>query len=179
MPRPSSALSLAALAVAVPLLAACGTSTVNADELEGSVTEQFKAQGIPLTDVSCSDDVEAKAGAKLSCTGRNPAGTVLRIEGSVRSVKDGKAQYHVKAVGGTAPGTAIAAEAKRRLEQQVGQEARGMTCPATVELPTRPSVRCRLQADARTAYGATVTVDAEGAMNVVVDRQPLRAGQQP
>ncbi len=184
MPQPATrprrrAAAPVVLLLSAALLAGCGTETVNTGEMEDTITEQFKAQGIALTGVTCKDDVKAEVGEPISCQGKNPAGTVLNIEGSVKSRDGDRVRFEAKAVSGVAPGTAIASEAKARLEQQVGQQAKALTCPDRVKLPTTPSVRCKLQADDRTAYGVTITVDAQGKLNAEVDRKPLAAGQQP
>ncbi|MDX8149973.1 DUF4333 domain-containing protein [Patulibacter brassicae] len=184
MPQPASPSRLrrgvpVSLLLSAAVLAGCGTETVNTGEMEDTITEQFKAQGIALTDVTCEDDVKAEVGESIACQGKNPAGTVLNIEGSVKSRDGDRVRFEAKAVSGVAPGTAIASEAKARLEQQVGRKAQALTCPDRVTLPTTPSVRCKLQADERTAYGVTITVDGQGKLNAAVDRKPLAQGQEP
>ncbi|WP_320671620.1 DUF4333 domain-containing protein [Patulibacter defluvii] len=170
MPAPSRALLLLAAAGSVAL-AACGTDTLDTGQVERTIAEQFKAKGIPLTDVTCKDDVEAKVGTPVSCTGKNPGGTVLRLEGKVSERNGDRARFEVKAVGGTAIGSVLADQAKAVLEQRVGQKADSLTCPKTVEIPTAKPIRCTLAVGA-TRFGVSLNVSAEGALNVKVDDRP-------
>ncbi|MCK9248631.1 MAG: DUF4333 domain-containing protein [Solirubrobacteraceae bacterium] len=160
----------ACVAVAASLLlAACGTATLSQDEIQSTIAEQFKAQGVPLTDVSCPDDIEAEVDTPISCTGKNPSGTVLRLEGKVSGIDGDKARFEVKAVGGTAPGATIAAQVKQLLEQQVGQTAKAMTCPDTVEIPTPEPVRCTLTTQDDDRLGVSVTIDEQSKISAKVD----------
>ncbi|MGE4427871.1 MAG: DUF4333 domain-containing protein [Solirubrobacteraceae bacterium] len=154
------------------LLAACGTETLNQDEVESTITAQFKQQGVPLTEVSCKDDVKAEVGEPLSCTGKNPAGTVLRIEGKVSERNGDKARFEAKAVGGIANGATMATQVKQLLEKQAGQTAKDLTCPETIDIPTKEPARCTLTAQDDTRYGVSVTVDDQGKVNAQVDSSP-------
>jgi hypothetical protein len=158
-------LTVAALTAAA--LAGCGgAATVNTEELRTTIREQFRGQGIVLRDIACKDGVEAKEGAAVSCTARNASDTELVIEGRVTAVRDGKATFAAKAVRGVAQGGVVAAEARRLLEQRVGQKAADMTCPDRVPIPTTPSVRCVLTTTQGPRYEATVKLDAQNRLNV-------------
>ncbi len=163
---------VAALLLAAGLLAGCGEKTLKTDELKDTIASQFKAQGIPLHDISCPDDLEAKTGTAIRCTALNPANTKLVLEGNVTAVKDEKARFSVKAVSGIARGTVIAKQAQTLLEEKVGEKARGMTCPAEVPLPTKPTVTCELTTLDGKRYDATVTVSADARINVQVAQTP-------
>ncbi|EHN11300.1 hypothetical protein PAI11_18280 [Patulibacter medicamentivorans] len=169
--RPHALVPIALATAGATLLTACGTSTLDTGEVEKTIASQFKAKGIPLTDVRCRDEIEAKVGTPVSCTGKNPGGTVLRLEGKVSERNGDRARFEVKAVGGTAIGSVIAAQTKAVLEQQVGQKADGMTCPKTVEIPTKRPIRCVLTAGG-TRLGVSVTVDENGRLDAKVDDQP-------
>ncbi|MFA4930010.1 MAG: DUF4333 domain-containing protein [Patulibacter sp.] len=160
-----------ALAAAVGL-AACGTSTIDVSQVESTVVEQFAAQGVPLRETSC-EDVDAEVGAPVRCTALNPQDTKLFIEGKVTAINDDKGRFEVVAARGEAKGTAIAADAKALLEAKVGEKARAMTCPETVEIPTRTPVRCTLTVGDGTRLGVSVTVDAKGKASVEVDDEPV------
>ena len=160
------------IVVAAVLLAGCGDKTLKSDELKDTIATQFKAQGAPLHDISCPDDIKAQTGAEIHCTALNATDTKLVLEGKVASVTDDKARFNVKAVSGTAKGTVIAAQARQLLEQKVGQKAKGMTCPAEVPLPTKPSVTCELQTLDGKRYDATVTVSVDAQINVEVAQTP-------
>lgn len=160
------------LAVAGPIgLAGCGGSSIDTAEIEQTVVSQFAAQGIPLTDTSC-EEVDAEVGAPVRCTALNPQGTKLFIEGKVTAIEDGKGRFEVVAARGEAKGTAVAAEAKALLEAEVGQKAKAMTCPETVEMPTRQPVRCTLTVGGGTRYGVSVSIDDKGKVSTVVDDEP-------
>jgi hypothetical protein len=162
---------LAVLAAAAGL-AACGDKTLKTGELKDTIAAQFKAQGIPLHDISCPDGIKAKTGEAIHCTALNPAQTKLVLDGKVLSVKDGKANFRVRAVRGVARGTVIASQARAMLEQRVGQKAKGMTCPREVSIPTKPSITCELQTLDGKRYDTTVTIDAQSRINVQVAKQP-------
>lgn len=165
--RPSAlAAALTAVAAGAALVGCGGAGTVKTGELQKTISSQFEAQGIALHEVRCKDGVEAEKGARVSCTALNPSGTTLVIEGSVTAVKDGKATFAAKAVRGVAKGDVIAAQARKLLEQQVGEKAAGMTCPARVPIPTTPSIRCVLATTQGPRYAATVTIDAQSRINV-------------
>lgn len=155
------------------ILAGCGEATVDKDEIEDTVSSQFSSQGIDLSDVSCPGDVDAKVGAPIACTARNPAGTKLEIEGKVDRVDDDKAHFNVKIVGGTVEGAAVAKEMRAKLEAQVGQKADGASCPDEVKIPTRPPVTCTLEVAGKT-YDVKVAVDDKGGLSAEVANQPNR-----
>jgi hypothetical protein len=159
---------IALLLVTVVVLAGCGDKTLKSSELKDTIASQFKAQNIPLHDISCPDDIKAKTGAAIRCTGLNASDTKLVLEGKVTSVTDDKAHFAVKAVSGIAPGAAIAAQARKVLEQQVGAKAKGMTCPREVAIPTKPTVTCELTTLDGKRYDATVTISADAQLNVKV-----------
>lgn len=89
------------------------------------------------------------------------------------AVEDGRGRFEVKAVRGEAEGDAVAAQARRVLEEGVGQRAEAMTCPKTVDLPTTRPVRCTLTVAGGTRYGVSVTFDANGKMRAQVDDEPI------
>lgn len=157
------------LAVAGPIgLTACGDSSIDTAEIEEAVVSQFAAQNVALTDTSC-EDVDAEVGAPVRCTALNPQRTKLFIEGKVTAIEDGKGRFEVVAARGEAQGTAVAAEAKALLEAEVGQKAKAMTCPETVDMPTEKPVRCTLTVGGGARYGVSVSVDDKGKISAVVD----------
>ena len=171
-PRPASTLTGASIALVAALgLSACGTSTIDNAQVESTIVKQFQAQGIALKDVSCEDGIDAEVGAPVSCTGLNPVDTKLFLEGKVTKVDGDKGSFQVKAVRGVAKGPVVAAQAKRILEAEVGQTARAFTCPAEVELPTKPSVTCEVTLQDGMRRDAKLTVDAQNKLQVEVARQ--------
>jgi hypothetical protein len=171
--RPAAGRRCAGLAVAAVALAGCGGGTLKTEELRTTLQEQFRAQGVPLHDVSCTDGVEAEEGAKVSCTALNPSDTELVIEGRVTAIRDGRASFQAKAVRGVAKGDVVARQARALLEQRVGQKAAGMTCPERVPIPTTPTVRCVLTTTQGPKYEATVRIDAESRLNVQLAETPM------
>jgi hypothetical protein len=163
---------VALLLVVAALLAGCGEKTLKSSELKDTIASQFKSQGAPLHDISCPDDIKAKTGAAIRCTALNPSDTKLVLEGKVTSVTNDKAHVKVKAVSGVAKGTVIAAQAQALLEQQVGQKARGMTCPREVKIPTKPTVTCELTLRDGKRYDTAVTIGADASVHVEVSRAP-------
>jgi hypothetical protein len=126
--------------------------------------------------VSCADGAKAEKGTRISCTGRNASGTTLVIEGRVTAIHGDKAAFRAKAVRGVAPGSVVAAGARRLLEAKVGQRAAGMSCPAKVAIPTTPTVRCVLTTTQGARYAATVRIDARSRLEVELADRPLKDG---
>ena len=164
--------TLLAVAAAGLGLTACGESTIASDEVEDTITKQFASRGVPLTDVSCDGEVEAKVDAPISCTGLNPSETTLKLEGKVTAVDDGKATFRVVAVSGVAKGPTVAAQALALLERKVGEKAKGLTCPDEVPLPTKPSVTCELTTQDGKRFDATLKIDAQSRIEVEVADTP-------
>ena len=165
-------MAVAAAAVATLGLTACGTSTIKTDEVESTIAKQFETQGVKLTDVECEDGVKAEVDAPIDCTALNPSKTKLILEGKVTAVKDDKGSFQVKAVRGEARGPVIATQALAILEEKVGEKARGLTCPAVVPIPTKPTVTCELTTQDGVKADATVTIDAESNLNIKVADTP-------
>lgn len=153
-------------------LASCGTSTIDSGDVAKHVTTQFKDQNIPLTDVTCADGIEQKVGSPVKCTGFNPDKTKLFIEGTVTKVDDGTARYEVKAIRGEAQGTVIATQVQALVEQQVDVAAKSMTCPETVEMPTKTALTCVLTVENGDAYDVSVMIDGNGNAEVEVADEP-------
>ena len=64
-------------------LAACGSETIDADDLETQLTEQLSADvGVPADDVSvsCPDDVEVEQGRQFDCELTAPNGETATVE---------------------------------------------------------------------------------------------------
>ncbi|WP_026909951.1 DUF4333 domain-containing protein [Patulibacter minatonensis] len=147
-------------------------SKVVRDQVVAAITKQYEEQGIPVTQVRCGDGIEGKAGTPISCTGLNDKGTTLVITGSVTRWEDGKGSFSVKTTSARARGTVIAAQTKSALEKSAGEEARSVTCPAVVPVPTTPDVTCTLTTMDGTALDVRVTVDQGGALNAKVATKP-------
>ncbi len=145
---------------------------MDATEVEETIVTEFAAQGVPLSDVSC-DSVAAEVGAAVRCTASNPKDTELVIEGSVTAIEDGRASFTVEGVRGEVQGPALAEDAKRMLEAEVGQRAVAMTCPEKVVVPTPSPIRCTLTVQGNVRYGVDVSVDADGELSAEVDDEPV------
>jgi hypothetical protein len=165
--------SLAVAACVAAALTGCGTGTLRTKQIESTITKQFRAQGIAVSDVACEDGTKGEKGARIACTARNPSGTTLVIEGHVTSTDDDRATFEAKAVRGVARGTAVADEARGILEAKIGRKAAGMACPAKVPIPTRPTVRCVLRTAEGPRYAATVRIDAQSRVQVQLADSPL------
>lgn len=170
--RPASTAAAVLAVVSVLGLGACGADTIKTDEVESTISRQFAAQGVKLTEVTCEDGVEAEVDAPIACTALNPSKTKLVLEGKVTSVDGDKGSFQIKAVRGVARGPVIASQAQRILENEVGEKARGMTCPEEVPIPTKPTVTCELTTMDGTKLDAAVSVDAESRLNVKVADTP-------
>jgi hypothetical protein len=166
--RPASTALAAAVAVGAFGLVGCGEKTIKTDEVESTIVTQFAAQGVKLTEVKCDDGVKAEVDAKISCTALNPSQTTLNLEGKVTKVDGDKGSFQVKAVSGVAKGSVVAAQAQALLEKQVGQKAKGLTCPTEVPIPTKPTVTCELTTQDDTKFDTTVTIDANSKIDVEV-----------
>jgi hypothetical protein len=178
LPRSVPTAAAPAVVVLALALTGCGggaeeVATLRTDELEATIVRQFAAQGVPLTDVSCKDGVEARVGAPIACTARNPSRTTLVLEGTVTGLKGvERGSVRVKAVRGVAQGPVVAAQALRVLEGKVGRRARGLTCPAEVPIPTAPTVTCELTTSTGERYDTAVALDAQSRLRVRVADRP-------
>lgn len=166
-PRPAPTL-VAVVALSALGLTACGESRIETSEVEGTISKQFQAQGVALTEVDCKDGVKAEAGARISCTALNPSQTKLILEGKVTAIKDEKGSFQVKAVRGIAKGPVIANQALSVYEKESGEDAGTLTCPAEVPIPTTPSVTCALTAEDGERRDAAVTIDARSTLTIEV-----------
>jgi hypothetical protein len=71
-------------------VAACGTETLEQEDLQTQIQEDLSAQaGAELQSVSCPDDVESSEGTEFSCTGVAPNGDEFAIEGTVTNDEGG------------------------------------------------------------------------------------------
>lgn len=163
---------IAAGAAAAIGLSACGGSTIDTSQVEANVATKFADQGIELRETSC-EDVAAEVGAPVRCTALNPQDTTLFIEGKVTKVDGDKGSFEVVAARGEAKGTAVAADAKALLEAEVGEKAEAMSCPDTVEMPTKNPVRCTLTVSGGARYGVSVSIDDKGKISTEVDTEPV------
>jgi hypothetical protein len=166
--------------IAIVVLAACSgvvlagcSKTIDSAEVQDTIATQFKAQGVTLTKIDCNDDVEAEVGAKISCTAENAAAqATLNIEGEVTEVDGDRGRFSAKAVSGTSKGPFVAASAKKIIEDQTSESVESMTCPAVVQIPTKPSVDCTLVSKGR-RYAAKVSIDGNSRFNVNVAPKPI------
>ncbi len=167
-------ISWLAVAPAV-LLAGCsasvGDDNLKVDQVKDTITKQYAAQGVKLSDLTCNDEIEGEKGAPIKCTALNQKGTKLYIEGEVTEIKDSKANFKVETVRATATGAKVAELASAALEKQVGRAPEKLTCPDEVPLPTTPTVTCELT-DQGKVYDATVTITKSLDINVKVAETP-------
>jgi hypothetical protein len=170
--RPASSLLTAgAVAVGALGLAACGQSTIKTGEVEDTIAQQFEAQGVKLHDVSCEGDVEAEVGAPLNCTALNPSETKLILEGKVTAIKDDKGSFQVKAVRGIAKGSVIETQALTIVKRRV-KDAKSLSCPSEVPIPTTPTVTCGLERANGKTYDARLQIDAQSNLQAAVSPTP-------
>jgi hypothetical protein len=176
MPTPASrsaptVLALGGAAVAMLGLSACGKSTIKTGEVEKTIASQFAAQGVQLHDVSCKGDVKAEVGAPLSCTALNPSETKLILEGKVTAIKDDKGSFQVKAVRGIAKGSAVEGQALAIVKKRV-KDARELSCPAEVPIPTTPTITCGLTRGSGKVYDAKIQIDDRSQMKAEISTTP-------
>lgn len=168
----AASLVVGAVALGSLGLAGCGGSDVKTGDLEKTVVKQFAAQGVPLTDVRCEDGVEAKVDERLSCSGLNPSGTKLDLQGRITAIKDGKASFRFRAVGGTAKGPTVASQALDLLRKKIGTEAKSISCPAEIPIPTKPSVTCGLVRSDGKTYDLKLVAAPNGRFQLDVAAKP-------
>jgi uncharacterized protein DUF4333 len=95
MTRPRIALTLAALALAVPL-AACGTETIDTGKVEDEVVKGIENQtDAENVKVDCPDDVEAKKGDTFECevSAAKSRGATVSVE---QTSDDGHIRWELK-----------------------------------------------------------------------------------
>lgn len=99
----TGAVALAFAATAA--LSACSASvsvgtpdTLKKADVEKTVAQKFEEQtGGTADDVTCPDDLEAKADASITCQ-LTSGGQTQDVKVTITSVKDGKAQYNIESV---------------------------------------------------------------------------------
>lgn len=157
----------------VVVLAGCGTTTLDQDEMHDAISAQYERQTkIALEDVDCPD-TEAKKGATFRCTAENAKDLELTIDGTVNAVDGDRAKYRWDVTKAVAPGTLYAEPAQRQLEESVGAKAKALECPEEIVVKAGTEVRCTLVTLDDQRYGATLTLkDADGGFAIEVDRQP-------
>jgi hypothetical protein len=62
-------------------LGACGTTTLDTDELEAELVEQLgESAGVQPREVRCPEDIEAEEGKRFQCTLVAPNGDEARVD---------------------------------------------------------------------------------------------------
>jgi len=89
--------TVAVSALTLLSLAACGTGSVEKDDVESAVKKEFAKVITDPFKVSCDGDLKAEKGKKERCVLSDNQGQKLGVTVTVTSVKDGKAQMHFKA----------------------------------------------------------------------------------
>jgi hypothetical protein len=79
----NTAWMLPSVALGALALTACGTKTLNSDELEHTLAKQLAPQGgVKPSDIkiSCPDDVTVEKGRKFDCQLRAPDGSKVSVK---------------------------------------------------------------------------------------------------
>lgn len=93
----SPALAGAAVIAALSL-AACGESTVSADELSTKTKSSLEQSvGAPLESVDC-EEAKAEVGETFTCDGTTPNGEQIKIEGEITEVEGDSVNFNVRVV---------------------------------------------------------------------------------
>jgi hypothetical protein len=67
--------TMTVLALAALGLTACGTTTLDAEDLENQLRQQFtQSSGVQIREVDCPDDIEPETGRRFDCTVTGPSG---------------------------------------------------------------------------------------------------------
>ncbi|WP_370289433.1 DUF4333 domain-containing protein [Nocardioides sp.] len=75
-----------------------GPDTLKQADVEETVAQKFEEQtGGTADEVSCPDDLEAKADASMTCD-LTSGGETQQVKVTITSVEDGKAQYNIESV---------------------------------------------------------------------------------
>lgn len=159
---------------AVALLAGCeasvstGDDNVDADEVTGKITSQYKEQtGLKLTEITCTE-VEAKVGATFTCKGKNSADVSLEIDGTVNKLDEStdEAKFNwdtVKAIAGPTTFTSTAVDALRG----VGRAIDSIECPGDTEIKKGEVIACTGTMDDGSKRKVKITLkDGNGAIHV-------------
>jgi Domain of unknown function (DUF4333) len=128
---------------AMLVMAACGSDTIDADEVEGEIEQQLSIATSEVASVSCPDDVEEEVGARFECNAKLKGGGKAVV--TVTQLDRSEFRYDVK------PGTLKLADdtLEPYLEQALAAEGVG----AKVDCPNLSPVRA----------GETTTCDVAGA----------------
>jgi hypothetical protein len=170
---------LPALGALVIAMAGCeasvsiGDDSASGDEIAENVRAEYeKRTGVALEKITC-DEAEGEKGAPIRCEAVNAKDVELDIGGEVTEVEDGKVRFRWTVEEALAPGATFADAARRRLEEQAGQRAKGMTCPDRIRLREGEQVRCELETLDDKRFGVTLTLtDASGGFDAKVDDAP-------
>jgi Domain of unknown function (DUF4333) len=91
MARPLRTSSLVPLALALALLAGCGTNTVSGSQIEQTLAPKIENQtGVRHVSVRCPKKVKAKAGTKATCIASAPGQGILNV---VITMKDSEGNF--------------------------------------------------------------------------------------
>jgi Domain of unknown function (DUF4333) len=143
-------LPLSALLVACCLaLAGCsaevnvgGSSNASGEEIADELRDDYAGKtGIALERLTC-EDVEAQAGEKFSCSGRNARGVQLEIDGKVTDTSGDGFDYSWHVAEAVAPGVLYERALRRQLEED-GVALAEVRCPLEVEVEVGEELRCR------------------------------------
>jgi hypothetical protein len=81
-------------------LAACGTSTIAADEVSAEAVSALEAKYEGTLEVECPDELVAEVGEEITCTLTNAdTDEVFDMTATVSSVEDGEANLEFLVVG--------------------------------------------------------------------------------
>lgn len=186
--RSRIAIRAAAGALAVLCAAGCSVSVGDksvskeevAKEASAALSKKFDRE---IGDVTCKNDLKAKAGESVRCTvtdggkKRGMTATAKSVDGD--NVKlDFKVDDAPDAGGSGAKAVdkaEVARQGKAALAAQVGQEPDTFTCPEDLPARVNAVVRCQLTSEGK-QYGVTATatsvVDGQVRMDFKVDDTP-------
>jgi hypothetical protein len=109
-----------------------------ADEVRGDYADQT---GIALPRLTC-EDVEASAGEKFTCSGRNARSVQIEIAGKVTDTSGGGFDYSWHVSEAVAPGVLYERALRRQLEER-GVAIAEVRCPVEVKVEEGAELRCQ------------------------------------
>ena len=135
--------TFAPIVAALLVVAACGSDTIDADEVEGEIEQQLSIATSEVASVACPGDVEEEEGARFECEAKLTGGGKAVV--TVTQLDRNEFRYEVK------PGTLKIAD--DTLEPYLEQALAAQGLSANVDCPKLSSV----------AAGETTNCDVAGA----------------
>lgn len=146
-----------------------GSSNASGEEIADEVRSDYAEQtGIAMPRLTC-EDVEASAGERFTCSGRNARSVQIEIAGKVTDTSGGGFDYSWHVSEAVAPGVLYERALRRQLEES-GVAIAEVRCPVEVEVKEGAEMHCQATDTDGSTRGVTLRLtDLDGGFEFSVD----------